>query len=120
LAFFRPRATKPETPDRPSFPDLPITLTLAFDEIGFTASTDVGNYSSGRRLWSSLTNGFSPKDLGTEVFTYLQYYDSNESGKVDWFTVVPEPSTRALLGMSMIGLLACAWRRREIFSKIRV
>jgi hypothetical protein len=67
----------------------PITLTLTFDALGFTASTDVGNYNSGRRLWSSLTNGFSLKDVGMEAFTYLQYYGGSDSGKVDGFTVVP-------------------------------
>ena len=73
----------------------PITLTLTFDADGFTASTDVGNYSSGRRAFASLTNGhsFRLNDLGIEVFSFLQYYAGDGTEQVDWFTVVPESST---------------------------
>jgi hypothetical protein len=92
----------------------PITLTLSFDSLGFTASTDYSNYNSGRMLWSSLTNSFSLKDVGMEAFTYIQYYGSSDTGKVDGFTVVPEPSASALLPLGTLGILACVlWRCRH-------
>ncbi|MCC6125788.1 MAG: autotransporter-associated beta strand repeat-containing protein [Pirellulales bacterium] len=73
----------------------PITLKLTFDANGFIASTDVGNYTSNRRTFASLTNGksFSVNDIGMEAFPFLQYYAGTSVGTVDWFTVAPADFT---------------------------
>ncbi|MCC6125355.1 MAG: PEP-CTERM sorting domain-containing protein [Pirellulales bacterium] len=90
----------------------PITLTLTFDAVGFTAATDFGNYTT-TRTYASLGKGFTIGDLGSEAYLFIQNYNFPANGSVDWITVVPEPSTIALLGVGAVGLLACAWRRRK-------
>lgn len=70
----------------------PITLKLMFDAAGFTASTDVNNFSVSHP-YSWLTNSFTIGDLGGEAFPFLQYYGGNNVGTVDWFTVVPTDFT---------------------------
>jgi autotransporter-associated beta strand protein len=64
----------------------PITLKLMFDSTGFTASTDVGNFSVSHP-YSWIANAFTINDLGGEAFPFLQYYGGSNVGKVDSFTI---------------------------------
>jgi hypothetical protein len=92
----------------------PITLTLTFDANGFTASTDVNNYSVTHPYSWLTTNHFTLNDPRLEVFPFIQYYGGSGLGKVDSFTVIPEPSGGVLLlSLAAAALIACAWHRRR-------
>lgn len=41
-----------------------VSLNVDVDADGFTLTADVGGYTSGKVLWSSFANGFTPSDLG--------------------------------------------------------
>jgi hypothetical protein len=53
----------------------PITLNLTWDAEGFTASTDVGNFS--KHLTFPLANEFTLGDLGPEAYLFIQNFSAD-------------------------------------------
>ena len=76
---------------------------------------DINSLISPNSGWT-LGAAYAINDSGQIVGT-----GTNPNGKSDAFllTPIPEPSTLALLGISVIGLLACTWRRRRKLHNLR-
>jgi hypothetical protein len=89
-----------------------IMLTLTFDANGFTAATDVGNFST-TQTYASLGSGFNISNLGGEASLFIQNFNTPANGTVDWISVVPEPCSLALLGMGVYGAALWGWRWRK-------
>jgi len=103
------------------------SFALGINDDGLVVGQSYGTTPARAFLWDSV-NGMqdlnSMLDSSGAGWTLGAAIDTNNSGQiVGWghlngrthgflLTVVPEPSTFALLGMGAFGLLAYAWRRR--------
>ena len=76
-----------------------------------TATTATISAGSSTLTWQYVANGLTAGSAAGQLGTgqYFVQLDSSGGGVE---TVVPEPSMLALLASGVIGLLACAWRRR--------
>ncbi len=54
-------------------------LSVSFDETGFRATTDIGEFDSGKVSWDVFGLGFEPGLLGTETFAVLNGGDNLDS-----------------------------------------
>jgi hypothetical protein len=62
----------------PDYDRGPATLSLTFDRAGFSVAFEAqagGRFSSGRRPWSAIPNGFDPANLGTHAQVFIQSFD---------------------------------------------
>jgi hypothetical protein len=85
----------------------PGSVEYGYDKTWMTALTgmvaDFGQDGLVYNSWNGYTEGMAAVPTLEDGMTYYEWLDR--------LTAVPEPSTLALLGMGVLGLLACVWRR---------
>jgi hypothetical protein len=87
----------------------PTTWTNLVDPV----HAEAGSSAIGTSRWPSTGSAVIPAavdQISTEYYFTLSAND--QASGTSNFTVVPEPSTVALLAASALGVLACGWRRR--------
>jgi len=89
--------------------------TLILTDALFSAAIVADDYAEVWDLISALDlNRLDALSVNEQLYTAMQAnLDTWDAGPNNVLTVVPEPSTPALLTMAAIGLLACALRRRK-------